>query len=303
MSTPAIEARDLTKHYPTGGWAPSRAALSSVDLVVEPGAGLALIGPNGAGKSTLLMLIAGLRHPTAGSVRVLGADPMDPHTRRQIGVLADRPALYPESTVTEHLALVAAAHRLSDPSVRIAEVMGRLELGPAQDGKARLLSAGMQRRLALALALLPAPALLLLDEPFSTLDPASVRLVADALTEERARGVTVVVATHRLGDLVGCCNKVSHVIDGSIQRLGEIEHLLVRLPVRVVYSLPPGAVEPTVGTLQPSPPGLSIRSAPAPRRDTLIEEIRMRGGAVLRVTPMLDLLTQGIPADIEETLA
>lgn len=303
MTPPAVEVRDLTKAYRTGWWSrTSLAALDRVDFTVSPGEGVAIVGPNGAGKSTLLAILSGLRHPTDGRVRIFGQDPRLPQTRATIGALPDRPALYPELDALGHLRLVAAAHDLARAEVRIAEVLGRLDLGRAR-GLARTLSAGMQKRLALALALLPSPRVLLLDEPMAALDPESVRIVADALAEERTRGVTLLVATHRLTDLVGCCDRVVQVRDGAVQRMGSVESVLVRLPVRVVYTLPPGASEPKVGSVEPSPAGLSIRVAPANRRDALVEQIRQAGGAVLRVSPMLDLLETTTAPDVEETLA
>lgn len=298
----AVEVRDLVKAYARAG-SPDRVAIDRADLTVSPGEGVALVGPNGAGKSTLILLMAGMRRPSAGTVRVFGDDPALPATRRRLGLLPDRPALYGDLTARDHLKLVAATHGLANPEARLADVLGRLDLGPAGTGPVGRLSAGIQKRLALALALLPGPDLLLLDEPLATLDPESARIVAEVLAEERARGVTLVVATHRLLDLAGCVDRVVQVLDGSVQRLGTLEHVLVRLPVRVVYALPPGAADLTIGALEASTPGLSIRVAPAARRDALVEQVRERGGAVLRVSPMLDVLATALPADLEETLA
>ena len=303
MSDLAVEVRDLIKAYRTHWWRrPDRAALDRVDFTVSAGEGVAVVGPNGAGKSTLLMVLSGLRRPTEGTVRIAGKDPSIPANRAKLGLLADRAALYPELTAIDHLRLVASAHDLKDSDVRIAEVLGRLDLGRAQ-GPTSTFSAGLQKRVALAMALLPSPEVLLLDEPMAALDPESVRIVADALAEERSRGVTLLIATHRLTDLVGCCDRVVQVIDGQLQRMGSVESVLVKLPVRVVYTLPPGATEPRVGATEPSPAGVSIRVAPANRRDALVEQIRQAGGAVLRVSPMLDLLSGTITPDVEETLA
>ena len=88
-----------------------------------------------------------------------------------------------------------------------------------------------------------------------------------------------------------------------VQRLGTVEAVLVRLPVRVIYTLPPGAREPSVGAPEACPEGVSIRVAPGTRRDALVEQIREAGGAVLKVSPMLDLLSGSGPMDQEETLA
>jgi ABC-type multidrug transport system ATPase subunit len=303
MTQPALELRDLIKTYSGGFGRGGYLAVDHVDLVVSKGDGVALVGPNGAGKSTLLMLAAGLRHPTSGTVRVFGRDPRQVEVRRTIGVLPDRPALCPDLTIEQHLHLTSAAFGLPEPEVRVAELMGRMDLSPARHGVVGTLSAGLQKRVALALALLPSPKLLLLDEPLSALDPASVRLVTTALAEERAAGATMVITTHRLAELVGCCDRVVHVVQGAVERLGATEHVLVRMPVRVIFSLPPGARLPAVGAPEPAPPGVWIRVAPATRRDALVEQVRAAGGAVLSVSPMLDLLTSGKALDVEETLA
>ncbi len=294
--------RDLVKAY-TVGWRDRRLALDRVDLSVVPGEGVIVVGPNGAGKSTLLLVLAGLRRPTAGTARVFGADPRHPLARARVGLLPDRAALHAELTAAEHLELVAAAWDLDDAELRIADTTGRLGVDLASPTPAGQMSAGAARRLALALALLPQPDLLLLDEPLAALDPGSVRVVTAALADERARGAALLVASHRLPDLAGCCDRVVRLADGAIQRLGTVESVLVKLPARVVYTLPPGAREPQVGTREPSPPGLSIRVVSAGRREALVEAVRSAGGAVLRVNPMLDMLADPSAADVEETLA
>ena len=102
-----------------------------------------------------MMAMAGLRRPDEGTVRIFGQDPTIAQNRRAVGLLPDRPALHPELTARDHLDLVAAAYGIAEPEVRIAEVMGRLDLGAIAQGLVGTFSAGMHKRLALALALLP----------------------------------------------------------------------------------------------------------------------------------------------------
>ena len=297
---PAIELRGVVKEYQALFGAPQR-ALDCAELVVNRGEGVALLGPNGAGKSTLLWICSGLRRATEGTVRIWGRNPRVASTRSRIGLLPDRPALYPSRTAYEHLELFAAAQGLHNTEAAIAETIGRLDLSAVLHRPVRQLSAGQQKRVALAQALLHRPDLLLLDEPLGALDPESSRLVIDALAEERARGTTLVIATHRLVELAGCCDRVVQVRGGSSQRMGLTPQVLTRLPVRVVYTLPDQAPAPSVGTPCPAPPGVCIRQVSAARRETLLAHIQKMGGAVLHVAPMVDLLSP-LP-DNEETLA
>ena len=261
-----------------------------------------MVGPNGAGKSTLLLLAAGMRRPTSGTVKVFDADPTQSETRSWIGVLPDRPALPPELSPTALLHLVATAHGLAEPDALVPVTLQRLGL-ESNLGRIGSLSAGLHHRLALAVALLPRPRLLLLDEPLAALDPASVSVVRRTLAEERERGATLVLATHRLTDVAQVCDRVIQVVEGTVDRLGTVDHVLVQQPARVLFGLPPGAEVPGIGVPLKAPPGLFVHRVPATRKDALIDQIRQAGGAVMAVVPLCDRLTSGQPREAEETLA
>jgi heme exporter protein A len=190
--TPAIAVRGLTKWY---GGTP---ALRGLDLTVAPGEICALFGGNGAGKTTLLRILAGRVRPTSGTVAVAGhplATAPAP-ARAALGVLAHGHQCYEALTARENLAFAAAL--LGRPAAPLPAVLAQVGLEAVADARVRTFSAGMKRRLALGKLLLRAPAVLLLDEPYASLDAAAVKLLEEVLLAAKARGATVLLATHNL---------------------------------------------------------------------------------------------------------
>jgi heme ABC exporter ATP-binding subunit CcmA len=189
--TAVLDVRGLTRRYGR-----SR-VLTGVDLSVAPGEVVALLGPNGAGKTTLLRVLAGLARAESGVVLVRGRHPAaDPlAARRAIGLVEHRSLLYGELTPRENLAFTARLFGLEAAAVSIA--IDRLDIGKHADRPVAALSRGMVQRTSVARALLHAPSILLLDEPFSGLDlPSAARLVT-LLSARRAEGVAVVLVTHQ----------------------------------------------------------------------------------------------------------
>lgn len=187
-----VEAKGLSKTYGV------TRALIGVDAVFARGESWIVEGPNGAGKSTLLSLLSLLARPTRGSLRFGDHDAVrhGAELRGRIGVLAHAAMIYPDLTGLESLALTASLYELLDPRGRVAAMRDRFELGTFAERPARTYSRGQLQRLALARALLPAPRLVLLDEPSTGLDARSTDRLAGAVEEERARGAIVAVVTH-----------------------------------------------------------------------------------------------------------
>jgi heme exporter protein A len=175
-----IRARGLERRFG------EKRVLAGVDLDVEPGGFVLVTGPNGSGKTTLLRLVAGLLAPTSGELEVAAE-------RGRIGFLAHEPLVYRELTALENLQLYARLYRV-DPE-RIGMLLERFGLWEARDERAGEYSRGMLQRLALCRALLHAPDLLLLDEPFNALDADGTELL-DRELEELRPGRTFLVATH-----------------------------------------------------------------------------------------------------------
>jgi len=192
-----LEISNLTKSFGP------RAALAGVNLMVGDGEFVILVGPNGAGKTTLLRIVAMLARPTSGTVRIAGLDPLKAGStvRRQIGYLSHRTLLYDDLSAQQNLLFYARMYGLVDSDARIAELLERVDLADRRDDLVRGYSRGMQQRLAVARAMLHRPRVLLLDEPYTGLDP----LAADGLTELLSglseEGCTLLLTTHHIGTL------------------------------------------------------------------------------------------------------
>jgi ABC-2 type transport system ATP-binding protein len=204
-TVPVIDCQKVTKIYPGagGGRAGSVCALDRVSLRVGGGTILGLIGPNGAGKTTFLSLIAGLIFPTGGSLRVCGYPPRSREARRSLGFVPEAPAFLTRYSARAVLKHHAALHGLSRPAItaQVDELLAQLRLEEYADRAVGGFSLGMRQRLALAVALLEQPRLLLLDEPSNGLDPMGVIELRRILTEVRQSGATIIISSHRLGEL------------------------------------------------------------------------------------------------------
>ena len=188
----AIEADGLARHYG------EREALSGVSLSLARGQTLVVFGPNGAGKTTLLRILATLLRPHAGNVQVLGESVPERAwaVRGRIGLLGHEPLLYRELTARENLNFHARLHGVEGE--RVDEVLGSVQMQDRADEPLRTLSRGMVQRVAVARVVLHEPDLLLLDEPYSNLDPAAVELVEPLIGRggDPARPRTRVVCSH-----------------------------------------------------------------------------------------------------------
>jgi heme exporter protein A len=187
----ALLLERLARHYG------EREALSDVSLSLRQGQTLVVFGPNGAGKTTLLRVLATLLRPHAGEVRVLGHSlPREAWgVRGRVGLLAHEPMLYRELTAHENLRYHARLHGVGEE--RVAEVLASVSMSARASEPLRALSRGMVQRVAVARAVLHDPELLLLDEPYSNLDPAAIELVAPLIGAASAR--TRVICSHDPG--------------------------------------------------------------------------------------------------------
>ncbi|MGA2570341.1 MAG: heme ABC exporter ATP-binding protein CcmA [Terracidiphilus sp.] len=173
----------------------SFAALKQVSLSLETGRCYVLLGENGAGKSTLLRILAGLLRPTHGTVRVFGAS--QPHeVRARIGYMSHAPMLYDELTAQENLGYFRSLYP-GRPCLTPAEALRQVGLDPGLNRPLGQYSQGMRQRTSLARVLLPAPELLLLDEPFSNMDVESARQMVELLAAFRQSDRTIVLTTHQ----------------------------------------------------------------------------------------------------------
>jgi ABC-2 type transport system ATP-binding protein len=196
-----------------------RMLLNRITLEIAAGKVAGILGPNGAGKSTLLSLITGLRRPTAGHAEVLGELLRGSGARglrRRIGVVLQETALYDELTTFENLRFAAALYGISQPRMRIAEVLELLGLHDRSGDLVSTLSGGMRRRVAIARALLHGPDLLIVDEPTLGVDVDARHAIWSHLKLLRSWGTTIVVATNYLDEAEALCDMVAVLRSGRL---------------------------------------------------------------------------------------
>jgi ABC-2 type transport system ATP-binding protein len=213
MTAWVIRTHHLTRRYG------QLTAVDDVELSVAGGEVYGFLGRNGAGKTTLIRLLLGLIRPTAGAAEVLGrrvdAGPGGQAALwSRVGYLVEAPGLYPDLTVLDHVRIAGWYRRLAPPAVD--DILARLDLTRYADVRARALSMGNRQRLGLALALVHRPALVILDEPASGLDPAGVVEVRNLLRELADGGVTVFMSSHILGEVARLADRVGIIHQGRL---------------------------------------------------------------------------------------
>jgi ABC-2 type transport system ATP-binding protein len=224
----ALELRDLRKRYG------DTVALDGVSFAVGSGEMFGFVGPNGAGKTTLMRIVLGVLAADAGEVRWRGSA-IGLAERRRIGYMPEERGLYPKMRVRDHLVYIARLHGVEAPAAETAADRWLASLGLSERGDEAVeaLSLGNQQRVQLALALVHEPDLLVLDEPFSGLDPDGVDALSGALREEiAARDVPVIFSSHQLDLVERLCDSVAIIRAGRIVaegRLAEIEGSLADL--------------------------------------------------------------------------
>jgi ABC-2 type transport system ATP-binding protein len=220
---PAIETHGLRKSF--GEFV----AVNGIDLLVPRGSFYGFLGPNGAGKSTTIKCLTGLLRPTAGTFRLLGLDPLaDPVTvKRQVGVVPEDLALFDRLTGAETLSFVGQVHGIDRVEVRerSIELLTLMDLNKSANDLVADYSHGMRKKIALAAALLPAPRLLFLDEPFEGIDAIASRQIKDLLTTYVKGGGTVFITTHILEIVERLCNHIGIIHQGRLVAQGSMAEL------------------------------------------------------------------------------
>lgn len=207
-------------------------AVAGLSLVAPQGQVTALVGPNGCGKSTLMLMLASLLAPDAGSIRVLGHDPMadTDATRRAVGWMPDQFGAWDSLTVHEVLEVVGRAYFLPRAHLRarIAALLEQLDLAALARTPAHVLSRGQKQRLGLARALVHEPRVLVLDEPASGLDPAARKRLQGIVRAFAAAGGTVLVSSHILSELEEMADRVVFMDQGREAGQGSLDELAQR---------------------------------------------------------------------------
>jgi len=222
-------------------------ALRGLDLAVEEGEVFGFLGPNGAGKSTTINVLLDFVRPDAGRIEVLGRETRADSVavRERTGVLPEGFDVYDRLTAREHLRFaIDSKDAADDPEA----LLDRVGLTDAADRRAGGFSTGMRQRLALAMALVGEPDLLVLDEPSTGLDPNGAREMREIVREERDRGATVFFSSHILGQVDAVCDRVGILRDGELVAVDSVEGLRERSGAETtleidVETLPDGAAE------------------------------------------------------------
>jgi ABC-2 type transport system ATP-binding protein len=240
--------------------------LDGVGFTVAPGSMFGFCGSNGAGKTTTMRIAMGLVRADAGQVRWQGRE-LDPGVRRRIGYMPEERGLYPKMKVGEQLAYFARLHGMAaGPAARAAaEWADRLGLAERRNERVEKLSLGNQQRVQLAAALVSRPDVLILDEPFSGLDPIGVDSLAEALLGQAREGVPVVFSSHQLDLVERLCDSVGILARGRMVATGPVEELRRREAGRLLRVVVPDAPPHWAGSL----PGVRVVSEQA--GDTLLE--------------------------------
>ncbi len=225
---PALRLRGVTYAYATHLGLRKHPVLLGVDLELARGRALGLAGPNGSGKSTLLRLLAGLERPSGGELLVLGKSPAERAVRKRIGYLPEDSPFPPELSGRATLDLLGALQGMSRASRRSEGERLLAKVGLADRARTPLArySRGMLRRFGLAQAWLSSPELLLLDEPTAGLDAQGFEVLQDLLGEARARGSSVVLASHVVSDLSERCDDLAVLLDGRVASSGSPREVL-----------------------------------------------------------------------------
>ncbi|MGN6539081.1 MAG: ABC transporter ATP-binding protein, partial [Mesorhizobium sp.] len=220
---PVIEASGLTKRY--GRFT----AVDGIDIAVTKGVFFGLLGPNGSGKTTTILLLLGLTEPSAGTIRVLGLDPLRKplSVKRRVGYLPDQIGFYDHLSAEENLAYSARLAGLAsaEASRRISDALARVRLSDVRGKRVATYSRGMRQRLGLAEVLAKGSEIAILDEPTSGLDPQSTQELLELIRELAADGVTIVLSSHLLAMMQSLCDRVALFSRGRIGLIGKVADL------------------------------------------------------------------------------
>ena len=213
-------------------------ALDQLSFDVPAGQVFGFLGPNGAGKTTAMRAILGISALDAGSIRWKGA-PVTADDRRRFGYMPEERGLYPSMVVVEQLQYLGELRGMSADDARAAAVkwLERLGVGERADDKLEALSLGNQQRVQLAAAFVHGPELLILDEPFSGLDPVGIDSLSEVLHEEAAAGATVVFSSHQLDLVESRCSSVAIIDRGKLVASGSVLDLTTSGRRRLVVEL------------------------------------------------------------------
>jgi len=218
-----------------------REVVRDVSLEVHRGEIVGLLGPNGAGKTTTFYMLTGMIRPTAGEVGLNGEDitqmPMYLRARKGIGYLAQEPSVFTRLTVEENLRLVLQMSDLTkeEQAVRLEKLLGELHIAHIRKSRATTLSGGERRRTEIARSLVANPSFMLLDEPFSGVDPIAVEEIQHIVLQLRERDIGVLITDHSVRETLSITDRAYLLYDGVMMKSGTAEELAADEETRRLY--------------------------------------------------------------------
>ncbi len=218
MEQPVLEIRHLSKSY-----GPIK-ALDDFSLEVYPGDVLGILGPNGSGKTTTLGILLDILKPDTGEFLWFGQSESKHLSRKKIGALLEQPLFYPYLSAVKNLQIVADIRGV--PYDTIEKALSMVGLSGRKHSRFSTYSLGMKQRLAVAAALMGDPEVLILDEPTNGLDPKSIALIRNLITEMASAGVTVLLASHLLDEVQKICSHVAVLNKGKLLHTGRVDEVL-----------------------------------------------------------------------------
>src|SRR5215471_2665889 len=222
---PIVELQQVRKAYDT------KVAVEGLTFSIEPGSMFGLLGPNGSGKTSSIRMMIGITAPDSGSVRLFGS-PFDRRQLQRVGYLPEERGLYKKMAVIDQLSFLGQLHGLDAQTAtrRALSWCERLEITEAVHKKTEELSKGMQQKIQFIATLLHEPDLIIMDEPFSGLDPVNAALLMDTLVDLRKQGKTVLFSTHRMDQVEKLCDAICLISRGKIVLSGSMREIKSSYP-------------------------------------------------------------------------
>jgi ABC-2 type transport system ATP-binding protein len=220
-----VELENVRKVYD------EKVAVHGLSLAIEPGTMFGLLGPNGSGKTSSIRMMIGMTVPDSGVVRLFGK-PFDRAALNRVGYLPEERGLYKKMKVIEQLVFLGELHGLSETVAkkRALEWCERMEITEAIEKKTEELSKGMQQKIQFIASLLHEPELIIMDEPFSGLDPVNAELLMNTLVDLRKDGKAILFSTHRMDQVEKLCDEIAIIFRGKMVLEGSVREVKSRYP-------------------------------------------------------------------------
>ncbi len=227
---PIVELHHIRKVYET------KVAVEGLSLAIEPGTMFGLLGPNGSGKSSTIRMMIGITRPDSGTVRLFG-QPFTRDALSRIGYLPEERGLYKKMHVLDQLVFLGQLHGLTSAvaTQRARAWCDRLQITEALPKRTEELSKGMQQKIQFIAALLHEPDLIIMDEPFSGLDPVNATLLMDTLLDLRRAGKAILFSTHRMDQVEKLCDEIAIIYKGRLVLEGDMRAIKSRYPANRLH--------------------------------------------------------------------